>query len=277
MLRHLVASWLREQAQQTLAQSLNPKGQAAEQSPMTCDLVAVLPSRVEASGLVDQLRNPTTTRCAGFVEHVGHLEKRAISLIEAPVAQDRLAGIVRDVIQLRKPQWLMSAGFAMALRDDVRKGDILMARRVMDDKGYSLQTGLQLEDSSLKATRGVHAGTLLSVTDLPSTMQAKKELAERHSAVGCDRQAAVIAEVCRLQQVPMLSVHTVAETLAEKSAIAVQHVKLQGSLAAKIGAAAGALIDQPSSVKQFWKEKETSLRLADRLAKFLIGMFQQLG
>ncbi|MFB3103351.1 MAG: hypothetical protein ACE1ZA_00360, partial [Pseudomonadales bacterium] len=62
MLRHLVASWLREQAQQKLAQNLNPKEQAAEQSPMTCDLVAVFPSSVEASGLVDQLSNSTRSK-----------------------------------------------------------------------------------------------------------------------------------------------------------------------------------------------------------------------
>jgi adenosylhomocysteine nucleosidase len=277
MLRHLVAGWLREQAQQTLARTLDPDTDSAQdQPPRRCEIAVFFPSRAEAGSFVDQLAGGNTTRCHGFVEHTGQLAKRTICAIEAPVAPDRLARITRDVIGLRKPRWLISAGFAVALDAKIRKGHMVMARRVMDAQGYSLQTGLQLDDESLQTAHGVHAGALLTVTDFPTSAGAKQTLSSEHASLACDRQAMIIAEVCRVQHVPILSVHAIVEGFGEQSATTVQRVRSQNSLAAKIGAAAGALIDRPSSVKQFFTEKETALRLSDRLAKFLAGMLERL-
>ncbi len=277
MLRHLVAGWLREQAQQTLARTLDPDTDSAQdQPPRRCEIAVFFPSRAEAGGFVDQLAGGNTTRCHGFVEHTGQLAKRTICVIEAPVAPDRLARITRDAIGLRKPRWLICAGFAVALDEQIRKGHMVMARQVMDAQGYSLQTGLQLDDESLQTAPGVHAGALLTVTDFPTSVQAKQTLSNQHASLACDRQATIIAEVCRVQHVPMLSVHAVVEAYDEASATTVQQVRSQNSLAAKFGAAAGALIDRPSNVKQFFEEKETALRLSDRLAKFLAGMLERL-
>jgi len=279
MLRHLVASWLREQAQQTLARKLHPDSDsdsAQNKPPCRCEIAVFFPSRAEAGGFVDQLADGDTMRCRGFVEHTGQLANKTICVVEAPVPPARLAGITRDVIELRQPRWLIIAGFAVALDGHLRKGHMVMARRVMDAQGYSLRTGLQLDEKSLQTANGVHAGTLLTVTDFPTSAGAKQTLSNEHAALACDRQATIIAEVCRLQHVPMLSVHAIVEGYGEPSATTVQRVRSQNSLAAKIGAAAGALIDRPSSVKQFFTEKETALRLSDRLATFLRGMLERL-
>jgi hypothetical protein len=74
----------------------------------------------------------------------------------------------------------------------------------------------------------------------------------------------------------MMAIHVVAESLAEQSRVSVREVKAQDSLAARIGAAAGAMIEQPSNAMHFWNEKETTLKLSDRLASFLTGVVQQL-
>ena len=275
MFQQLVANWLRQQAKETLIRNLQPAGGSLADAELHCDVAMIFPSRAEAGGMVDQLSNVHTTRCDGFVEHLGAVGGKTIGLVEATLPHDRLARITRDIAMLRKPRWMLSAGFAVALATHVQTGHVIMARRVLADRGFSLQTGLKLDDAALEGTSAVHAGTLLTVEQLPSSKAAKLSLAQQYDSLACDRQAAVIAEVCRLQQLPMLAVHTVAERLDGASVIAEQ-VKSQVSLAAKMGAAAGAVIERPSSVKQFWNQKETALRLSDRLASFLVDMLQQL-
>ena len=50
----------------------------------------------------------------------------------------------------------------------------------------------------------------------------------------------------------------------------------QKSLAGKLGAAAGAIFQRPSSIKDMWALNEQALKATDRLAKFLVSMMPQL-
>ena len=73
----------------------------------------------------------------------------------------------------------------------------------------------------------------------------------------------------------MMAIHGVTGSFAKQNSV-LQELKSQDSVAGILGAAAGALIDRPSSVKDLWKESEASLMLTDRLAKFLVGVIGQL-
>jgi hypothetical protein len=53
-------------------------------------------------------------------------------------------------------------------------------------------------------------------------------------------------------------------------------VNRQASLAGRLGAAAGALVRRPGSAKDFLKEKQDTLSLADQLAEFLQSIVEQL-
>lgn len=272
MLQHLVANWLKQQAREAVMQSLNPEASAARE-PSPCDIVVIFPSSGEAGGLIDKLAEKQTTKCKGFIEHLGQLDSHSIGVIEAPVSHEPLAHITQDVIRLCEPKWVVSAGFVVALDETLRKGHMLIAQTLTDSQSYSLQTGLQLDPATL--SKGVHAGTLLTVQQFPDSLSKKTELA-KVDALACDRQATIIAEVCRLQKLPMMAIHAVGETVNEKSRVSVREIKSQATLSGKIGAAAGALLEQPSSAVDFWHEKESTLRLSDRLAKFLANMIRGL-
>jgi nucleoside phosphorylase len=274
MLQRFVAAWLKQQAQEVISQSLHPESQPATDEPAERDIVVIFPNRSEAGGFFDKLTDAKTTRCNGYVEHLGTLGDLSVCVIEAPVSHERLAQITHDVIQLRQPKWVLSSGFVVAVHEDLRKGHLLMAQRVIDAHEYSLQTGLQVTPGDLSPA--VHVGTLLTVEVFPVGTNQKEELSRTMHALACDRQAAIVAEVSRLRGARMMAVHAVAESLHEQSRVSIREVKAQDTLAAKIGAAAGAMIEQPSSAKHFWNEKETALRLSDRLAGFLTGVIRQL-
>ena len=274
MLQRLVANWLKEQARDVITQTLDPQETQDTDGPPERELVVIFPNRAEAGGFVDKLAAAKATKCNGFVEHLGRLGEVTTSVIEAPLSHERLAQVTLQAIKLRQPRWVLSSGFVVALHPDLRKGHLLMTRRVIDEQDYSLSTGLEVDANALAP--GVHAGTLMTLGAFPATAAAKDELSKSHDALSCDRQAAIVAEVCRQQGTRMMAIHVVAESLAEQSRVSVREVKAQDSLAARIGAAAGAMIEQPSSAMHYWNEKETTLRLSDRLASFLTGIVQQL-
>lgn len=288
MLQQLVANWIRQQAQEAVMQSVKKAGQSeateagsdpgtdpgndgeAAAPPVECKIACIYPSAAEAGGFVDKLSGVTVSKCDGFVERIGLLGEDSIAVIETGAAPEQLAKILHDLIHVRKPSWVVSTGFATALQADVRRGEMIVADRFIDRHEYSLATSIQMPESP-----GLRVGTLLTLEHHPTTTDAKRKLTST-SALASECQAAVVAEVCRVLKTRMLSVHVVAETLQSKPPTTIDQFKSQDSIAGMLGAAAGAILEKPSSVKDFWHDKEASLRLSDRLAGFLTSMLAQL-
>ena len=274
MLQRLVAQWLRQQAQEAILRSATGSPQQHEdgdENSDTVDVICIYPSAEEAGGLLDRLSDIHTLKCHGFTERIGRLDDKVIGIVEAPLSHERLAPVIRDVVTIRQPSWTLVCGFAAGLDQTIKRGDIVVADRIVDGEGYSLQTG-----TKMPAAKGLHVGTLLTLEQPPSSPNEKLAQSKSTEAIACDRQAAVAAEVCRFLKAPLMSVHVVAEAANARGNAALKKVRSQDSMASMIGAAAGAILDQPGSLKAFWNEKEHGLRLSDRLANFLTGMIAQL-
>lgn len=256
-------------------QALNPDAEAAEagegpvESPEV-DIVCFFASASESGGTLDRLTQPGSTNCHGFTERIGALGDKVVGIVEVGGTHEELARVVRDVVALRKPRWVIGSGFAVGLAKSVREGEIVVAERIIDAADYSLNTGTTMPEA-----KGLRVGTLLTLDKLPMSHDMKQELAVK-DALACETQAAIVAEVCRILKTPMMGIHCIAESANSSRNQLVKKVKSQESLAGMIGAAAGALLDHPGSVKEFWNDKESSLRLSDRLATFLTGVMAQL-
>ena len=248
-------------------QGLQP-GEANEavpdDTPRAVDIACLYPTAKEAAGLTDLLSNVSTTQCNGFVERIGTVADRRVALIEATLPHERLALVVRDVISLRTPKWVFATGFAMAADPSISRGHLLVANRLLDSRDYSLAM-----DSKMAEAKGLRVGTLSTIEDGATTKSSTEALAH-------DSQAAVIGEVCRVLKTKMMAVHCIAATPNTRGNPVAEKIKSQDSIAGIVGAAAGALLDQPSSIKDMWKDKEANLVFSDRLAKFLVGMISQL-
>lgn len=238
--------------------------------PRQADVACVFVSSEEAGGLVDRLTEVRSAHCTGFTERIGVLGEKRVVVVETAQPPEKLATIVRDVVELRKPKWLLACGLVVGLEPSVKSGEIVVADRIIDDNGYSLSTGTRMPES-----KGLRVGTVLSRNMLPTTQAQKGQLANMR-ALACDTQAAVVAEVCRVMKTPMMGVHCVAESRNDSHSQIISKVKSQDSLAGMIGAAAGALLDQPGSVRDFWHDTEKTLRLSDRLSGFVVGVINQL-
>jgi adenosylhomocysteine nucleosidase len=287
MLRHLVQQWIRQSASKQVFESLSeavretrqtssPAASAREGEDLPCDVVVAFALGVEAGGTVDLLEGSRYSRCASFVEYAGSWEGHRVAIVETGVGREAAAAATADMIAVHRPRWVISAGFAGAMTAELKRGHILMADEVTDPQQHHLAIGLQIDRTTIESSRGLHVGRLLTVDRLIRTAAEKQELAAQHAAVACDMETFAVAEVCQQHKVRFLAVRIVTDGIDDELPQEIERLLDQKSLAAKLGAATGAVFKRPSSIKDMWKLKEDALLASDRLAKFLAGIVRQL-
>jgi adenosylhomocysteine nucleosidase len=117
---------------------------------------------------------------------------------------------------------------------------------------------------------------LVTVDGIVRQPEERKALAEKYSALVCDMESFAVAEACREQGVPFLAVRVISDAVDDQLPPEIEHLLKQKSLAGKLGAAAGAVLQRFSAAKDLWKLREDALKASDRLAKFLVGMVERL-
>ncbi len=285
MLRWLVSNWLRQAAQEHLQQAVGEafqrgSGQAeedVEETPLPpVDIAVVFALGVESGGLLDLLSNRITTRYASHIEHRGELAGHQLVVAESGVGQDAARSTTEHLIQLHQPRWFVSAGFAAALDENLRRGHVLMSDEVINSSDDRLTIGLTVDRASAESSPSLHIGRLLTTDSLVRNRDEKEALATAHDALACDMETFAIAEACQAGGTKLLSVRIITDCFNDQLAPEIERLLNQNSVAGKLGAAAGALFNRPSTVKDMWKLKEDALKATDRLGRFLSSMIQQL-
>lgn len=284
MLRWLVSNWIREAAQQKLHETVSDVarqqagGLNADDAvtPPPCELAVIFALGIEAGGFVDLLAQTVTTRYQSHVEHTGLLGERYVLIAESGVGRQAARETTQSVIELHNPTWVISAGFAGALREDLRQGHILLADEVIDVNGTRLTIGLTVDKESAAQSRGLHIGRLLTVDQLIRTSREKVQLGQQHSALACDMETQAVAAACQQAKTRFMSVRVISDAVDDELPQEIERLLDQQTIAAKLGAAAGAIFKRPSSVKDMWKLKEDAIKASDRLARFLTTVIAQL-
>jgi adenosylhomocysteine nucleosidase len=283
MLRWLVNNLLRDAVQQTVS-SLRPADEqqppdsedAEPMPPPPCEIAVIFALGIEAGGLVDRLQDRITTQFKTHVEHAGYFEGRRMVVVETGVGREAAADTTQAVLALHNPLWVISAGFAGALHEDLRRGHVLMANEVADVDQHRLTIELNLDEASAANSPGLHIGRLLTVDRLIRTKAEKEQLGKEHAALACDMETFAVVQVCQTAKKPCLAVRVVSDGLEDELPKEIERLLDQTTWAAKLGAAAGAIFQRPSSVKDMWKLNEEAIKASDRLARFLTGVVAQL-
>ncbi|MBC8357049.1 MAG: nucleoside phosphorylase [Planctomycetes bacterium] len=285
LLRWLVSNWVRQNAQEHLRSAVTEAMRGAhsaeehdgEGEPLPpIDVVVVFALSIESGGFIDLLQERITTRCHSHIEHRGQLNGRQVLVADSGVGQGAAMAVTADVIRLHQPNWVISAGFAGALQPELRRGHILMADDVTDVTGKRLSIGLTVDHAAIEASPSLHVGRLLTVDQLIRTKSQKEQLGTNHRALACDMETLAVAEACQNAGAKFMSVRIISDSMEDELPKEIEGLMAQDSLVGKIGAAAGAIVNRPSSVKDMWKLKEDALKATDRLARFLTGVIDQL-
>jgi adenosylhomocysteine nucleosidase len=253
-----------------------PAESSSEPKQRPCDVAVVFALGIEAGGLEDRLSGAITTKAAGCTFIQGGLQGRHIALVAAGVGQQQAAAATEVLIAGHRPAWVISAGFAGGLQPQLKQNDFLLASEIADASGRCLAIDLFVSPDALARTPGVHVGKLLTVDKIVHRAADKQTLGEQHQALAVDMESLAVAEVCRQQKTRFLSVRIVSDPMDHELPPDIDRLVRQNSKAGRLGAAVGAVVGRPSSVKEMLKLKEDALIATDRLAKFLEGVIVQL-
>jgi adenosylhomocysteine nucleosidase len=286
LLRNWIGNAVRQRAYDAARQAaFEQVAQAAQEAPgreaaaggdRPCDVGIVFTLPIEVGAMEDRLQGVVVTEAGGLKFRQGGLRGRNIVLAQAASDSAAAARAAELLIAGHQPRWLISAGFATGLQTEIARGDFLLPSEVCNAQGECLSIGLQLPAGETSSKPRTHLGKLLSVDRRLREPAEKQSIGTAHGAIGADTASFAVAEICRREKTAFLAVRIINDALGDEMPREVQRMARQKTSAGRWGAALGAIVNRPSTLKDMIQVKEDALVFADRLAKFLEGVVEQL-
>lgn len=113
-----------------------------------------------------------------------------------------------------EPSLLIFAGFAGALTDRLKVGDIVLADEIVAESGVVWRTTWPGQVADCPWNPPLCRGRLLSVDRLIATADEKRHLALNHQAVAVDMESAIFAERCTQSGLPFACVRAISDDAA---------------------------------------------------------------
>jgi adenosylhomocysteine nucleosidase len=280
------AGQLREVAQNALSAPAGPRAAwrraeaAAEEDPAlkrpACDVALLFALGIEAGGVVDALDSSYSGMAGTAKEHLGQFAGKRTLVVETGVGQESAAAATHAALEFYQPAWVISAGFAGALVDDLPRNRVLISEEVATESGETLPLALPFSRDEIAATRGLSLGRLVTVDRLIRLEAEKRQLGDTHGAVACDMETFAVAQACAESKIPCLSIRIVSDGVSETLPPEVTQLLEQGNWLAKLGTLSGSLMRRPSVVKDLWELQGRAVAASDRLARFLASVVAQM-
>ena len=147
----------------------------------------------------------------------GKIDDRAIEVLHTGVGENvcrqRMAKFLSATGRIRSREhdqhfdYLISAGFAGALNDQLEVGDLLLAR--------NFSTLWSAENRPSLSSLPIHIADLLTVPALINSGEDRNKLALTSGAVAVDMETEFIARACAAHGIPVLSLRVISDTTKE--------------------------------------------------------------
>jgi adenosylhomocysteine nucleosidase len=208
----------------------------------------------------------------GFTFRGGLYDGIRIAVVESGVGFSRAQEATRSLLATHSPTWVLSCGFAGALRPSLKVGDIVAVNEIVDGAGEELQIDLGMASDP---ARRLSVGRLVTSRHMVKTIAEKKELAEQTEALAVDMETMAVARVCREAHQKFLAIRVISDDLSTDLPPEVSAI-FGDTGAVRLGAVVGSLWKRPSSLSDMWRLREHAQQAAERLADFLDGVVKQL-
>ena len=159
-------------------------------------------SRVDRNG-IRTIRGRSDHR-AVEVLHTGVGEKVCRQRMAKFLSARRTAGRIRRGEEDQHFHYLISAGFAGALNDDLQIGDLLLAE--------NFSTVDPSETPALLSGSPIHIADLLTVPELIDSREERNKLALTSGAAAVDMETEFISRACAARGIPLLSLRVISDT-----------------------------------------------------------------
>jgi len=136
----------------------------------------------------------------------GTLDDREIEVLHTGVGEKVCRQRVEKFLKNQQFEFLISAGFAGALNDQLHSGDLLLARNF---------STLDLTERQSFPSLPIHQADLLTMAALIDSSEQRNEIARSTGAAAVDMETEFIARACAEHGIPLLSLRVITDTPRE--------------------------------------------------------------
>ena len=134
----------------------------------------------------------------------GRSDHRAVEVLHTGVGEKVCRQRVAKFLEDQHFNYLISAGFAGALSDDLQIGELLLAK--------NFSTVDLSETPTLLSGSPIHIADLLTVPALIHSRKERNELGLTSGAAAVDMETEFIAHACAARGIPLLSLRVISDT-----------------------------------------------------------------
>ncbi|HEY2614212.1 MAG TPA: hypothetical protein VGI42_00755 [Chthoniobacterales bacterium] len=161
----------------------------------------------ESSGFVRSLRTLSLVSHEGVESIRGEIHGRAVAILHTGVGEKSCREKIEIFLRRQKFQYLISAGFAGALDEQLSVGDLILSENFSSPELLHSPRFKFVSDK-------IFTGNLVTSRAMIESKSDRARLAQENDAVAVDMETEFIAAACAGHQLPMLSVRAISDTVS---------------------------------------------------------------
>jgi len=136
-----------------------------------------------------------------------------VAIVQTGLGFERARRATQALVDAHSPKWILSCGFSGALLPEMAIGDIVLANSIVDTHGHEFTLDLNMPEDRDK---GLYVGRFVTADEMVRTVEEKRTLHERHTAIAVDMESLAVAQVCRDTKTRFMSVRTISDDMSAK-------------------------------------------------------------
>jgi adenosylhomocysteine nucleosidase len=138
----------------------------------------------------------------------GKIDDRDVTILHTGVGAKACNARLEILLHKRRPSLVISSGFAGAVSEQLRVGDLILAQNFSDP-------GLLANAERILRDRQPRVVKLFTSTSIIDSVAERNEIARAADAAAVDMETGAIAGVCKIHGVPLLSLRIVTDTASQ--------------------------------------------------------------
>jgi nucleoside phosphorylase len=162
----------------------------------------------ESSAFLRRVGKKTTKSHHGVTTICGRIKNKEIVILHTGVGEKICRYRLENLLQETGFTFLISSGFAGAVREDLRVGDLILAENFSNPQLLSVA-------QRILNNRIVHTAKLFTSKTIIDSLPERSAIAQRHGAAAIDMETESIANACLARGIPLLSLRVISDTSTE--------------------------------------------------------------
>ena len=238
---------------------------------LSVDTGFIFALRQESVGILDRLTRFQTTRGNGLTFHTGKLGNISVAVVLSGVGQKNAEEVTNTLLDVFAPKWICSAGYAGGLSARLKQSNICVPEQIVrHSDGQALDLSNPIPQKTLSMPDKL---TLLTVNNVVELPKQKRALYEQTGAELVDMESFAVAEVCRIREIPFLSVRVIFDAVEDRIPSDITHIleSMGKGVSRFSGTLLGSVWSRPSVVRDFVSLKRRAFTATERLARFIVA------